>query len=477
VVTPSGIKKVSVETGAVSTISTKPGFFRGATWSGDGNSIVFASGSYRLRLFEVSSRGGVPRLLLDPDKSEETQSFSTPSFVPSDAHQLLLFSLGITAPTVTLLDLRSGSRTAITSGIWPVYSQTGHIIYQNSLYGRGLWAVPVSTHNWQRIGEPFQIAENGSYPTLSGDGTLVYLEEFPRNRVLTWVNRAGAVLEETGQPQAEIAVPSLSPDGRLIGVEGVEGNTGADVWIHSATGSAKIRVTVHAARDSRAIWSPDGSEIAFWSDRNGSPEVFITSAVPGSTARPVLIGGLPLRGLPEDWSSDGKYLVYKPLGTTGMCYAERDGRSAWRAAVCAPPEPSVLEMAGRLSPDSRFLAYCSNQSGRPEIYVRPFPNANTKWQISREGGTQPRWRKDGKELFYVQRDTMIAVPVSTAPEFSTRTAARLFSSPALEWEWLLPIYDVSPDGRRFVLVEPKGPLRRPAIRVVQNWFAEFGHRR
>jgi Tol biopolymer transport system component len=301
----------------------------------------------------------------------------------------------------------------------------------------------------------------------------VYLETFPGKKVLTWVNRAGADPQEIGEPQQEMEVPTLSPDERLIGVEGAENSTGADVWVHPAGSLGKQRVTTHPARDSRAIWSPDGKEMAFWSDRNGLPEVFITSASPGGSVRPVLVDGRPLRALPEAWSPDGKYLVYKPVKSTAICYAERTGPNSWKAPLCPPTESGALEIAGQVSPDGGFLAYCSDESGRVEIYVRSFPQGGQKKQISRAGGTQPRWSRNGRELFYVERDTLMAVPITTAAGFSHGAPVRLFSNPALDSDWTLPSYDVSRDGRRFVLIAPKGLQRKPAIRVVQNWFAEF----
>jgi hypothetical protein len=133
--------------------------------------------------------------------------------------------------------------------------------------------------------------------------------------------------------------------------------------------------------------------------------------------------------------------------------------------------------AGRFSPDGGFLAYCSEESGRAEVYVRSFPDGEKKWQVSQHGGSQPRWRKDGTELYYVRGDTLIAAKVTLTPGFAVGAAVTLFSNPALDWEYHHPTYDVSADGRRFVLIEPQGALRKASIRVVQNWFAEFRDRK
>ena len=301
------------------------------------------------------------------------------------------------------------------------------------------------------------------------------LKSFPVTRCWSGAVVLASSRVKSVQPQKDMSLPSLSPDGRLVGVEGIEANTGEDVWIHDAHGSAKTRITVDPARDTRAIWSPDGTEIAYSSNQNGIFQIFITTTDAGGKSRLLLAGGQPLQGIPDDWSPNGKYIVYTETGR-GICFVKRDEQGSWQAPSCLE-KPPVDEEAGRFSPDTRFLAYCSNESGRPEIYVRTFPDGQKKWQVSRDGGTQPRWRKDGRELFFVRGDTLFAVAVSTGPTFAVGPAVRLFSNPALEWEFWHPTYDVSADGQRFVLIEYKGPLRKAAIRVVQNWFAEFRDRK
>jgi Tol biopolymer transport system component len=297
---------------------------------------------------------------------------------------------------------------------------------------------------------------------------LVYLQPaFAERKQLIWRNRDGKKLAEIGQPQKQMFLPSLSPDGQFVGVEGMEEATGEDVWIHEVARSTKTRLTLDPARDSRAIWSPDGKEIAFWSNRNGEAEIFTISR-DGQT-RPVVIDGEPVRGFPDAWSQDGKYLVYAGWN---LCRLERKpDRSGWTNRTCW--QNSSWEAAASFSPDGRFLAYCSGESGTSEVYVRPFPDGGTKWRVSVNGGAQPRWRRDGRELFWVEGETLIATSVSTTPTFSMGAATRLFSDPNLDWSWMWPAYDVSPDGQRFVLTEASGAVRNATIRVVQNWFAEF----
>ena len=152
----------------------------------------------------------------------------------------------------------------------------------------------------------------------------------------------------------------------------------------------------------------------------------VPASIAGGKSRPLLAGGQPVQGIPDDWSSNGKYIVYMAPGR-GICFVKRDEQGAWQAPSCLQTPPADEE-AGRFSPDNRFLAYCSNESGRPEIYVRAFPDGQKKWQVSRDGGTQPRWRKDGRELFFVRGDTLFAIAVSTGPTFSVGEAVRLFNA-------------------------------------------------
>jgi Tol biopolymer transport system component len=184
-----------------------------------------------------------------------------------------------------------------------------------------------------------------------------------------------------------------------------------------------------------------------------------------------MVDGRPLQGFPDAWSPDGKYLIYAPPWTWTLCRVERNPQGDWGNSTCWPT--SSWEVAASISPDGRFLAYVSGESGMSEVYVRPLLDGGEKWRISTNGGSQPRWSRDGKELFYVEGNTLLAVSVSTKPPFSFGAATRLFSDPNLDWNYGHPIYDVSADGRRFVLTEPVGESRQASIHVVQNWFAEF----
>jgi DNA-binding winged helix-turn-helix (wHTH) protein len=464
------LKKVPVDGGPVTTLCGIPGgLFFGGFPAVDGDAIVFAAGPPS-RLYEISVQGGSPRLLAEHRQS--TADFSAPQALPTAARpRPLLVSAGA-LEQVVLYDSTSGRRQILAAGLRPVYSPSGHVVFEKSSMRSEVWAIPFSLPELRPTGDPFPVAEDARFPSVALDGTLVYLHPgHPGGKQLAWRDRQGKKLGFIGQSQKEIWCPSLSPDGRFIGVEGHEEATGEDLWIHSVAQRTKTRLTLDSTRDSRAIWSPDGKEIAFWSLENGIPVVFRIPADGSSGRKPVMVDGRPLQGFPDAWSPDGKYLIYAPPWTWTLCRVERNPQGDWGNSTCWPT--SSWEVAASISPDGRFLAYVSGESGMSEVYVRPLLDGGEKWRISTNGGSQPRWSRDGKELFYVEGNTLLAVSVSTKPPFSFGAATRLFSDPNLDWKYGHPIYDVSADGRRFVLTEPVGESRQASIHVVQNWFAEF----
>ena len=177
----------------------------------------------------------------------------------------------------------------------------------------------------------------------------------------------------------------------------------------------------------------------------------------------------------NDWSRDGKNIAYAALDAVNkqdLWYLRRKPDGAWESVpfLQAPSN----QASARFSPDGQFIVYCSDESGRHEVYVRPFPGGERRWQISNNGGKQPRWSRDGAELFYVEGDAMIAVPVTSSPSFRAGRAERLFQHSDIGASAsTFARYDVSPDGRRFLVMEPFGDQPDTSIRVVQNWFEEF----
>jgi serine/threonine-protein kinase len=277
-----------------------------------------------------------------------------------------------------------------------------------------------------------------------------------------------------------MAHAALSPDGKRVAVVATESGN-ADVWVHDVTRSTKTRLTFAPGNEVAPVWSSSGQEIVY-----SVAEAGIERKAADGTGDPTV---LTQSGNSPDLSRDGRYLVYHASGgATGqdIFYVELSADGAVGEPIAFLSEPGN-QVVPKLSPDRRFLAYVSNESGRTEIYVRPFPDGAGKWQASVEGGSRPRWRSDAKELFFVNAATLMAVSVSTDAGFTLGQPQRLFDSPDLiRGGGNVPFHDVSADGQRFVTIASLEGLQPgaseqsepepPKIRVVQNWAEEFRDR-
>ena len=488
------LNRASVEESRVAAICSAPYGFSGGTWSPGGDSIVFGAstapgeapqendvvpsaefGAWMVfgvtgaqRLFRVEAAGGEPELLFEPREEIANRVMLHPSFVARGTYSPLLLYVAAIDPThgeIFVRDLDTDEERSLTDGFFPRYSPSGHILYQTNLRGGAIWALPFSTLRMEPTGKASLVAERGKYATIAQDGTLAYVEvERPGPQRLVWRDRTGEKVGEIGQPQDEISVPRLAPDETRVGVEGVEEATGRDIWIHEIDRPVKTRLTVDESRDSRAIWSPDGNNVVFWSDRTGGVDMFLKPADGSSPARQ--LSSTSAEEWPGDWSPDGTCLVFGHLGGF-WCMSDFEGGGE--------PKRTLLFQEGNLvtgadvSPNGKFLAYTSNESGSHQIYVRPYPDFDRRWQVSQTGGRQARWNPNGRELFYVSGDTLYAVAVETEDVFSLGRTARLFSDTSLDWLYGTPMYDVSSDGNRIVTVESIGGESKPRIRIVQNW--------
>ena len=220
-----------------------------------------------------------------------------------------------------------------------------------------------------------------------------------------------------------------------MAVRGTEDNNN-DVWVHELGRALKKRLTFDAALDGAPIWWPSGKEITFRSARQGKSEIYIRPR--GRHGRAGHVGSRALGRETHDWSPDGKYLLYRAGLDLSYLKRKEDGSGFDPVPFL---QTSFSESVAKFSPDGRFVAYLSDESGRNEVYFRPFPGGDGKWQVSGNGGAQPRWSKDGKELFYVERDTLMTVAVATTPSFTSGAVTRLFQDANLSGT--VPHYDVS----------------------------------
>ena len=489
------LKKISPDGGPALTLCRLPsGSFGDGAWSPDGESIVFAAEPPPMSLYQVSAQGGNPKLLFGPENSEPAQGFRHPHFLPLEAgERILLFTEGSAFGGATayqrdsrilVQNLDSSTRSVLVQGRNPVYSPTGHILFSRWRTGteHGLWALPFSLQTLKPTGKAFLVSENGEHPSVARDGTLAYFHRQPRPDQLVWKDRSGKKLGEIGQPQP-IAQVSLSPSGAAVAVAGYEPNF--EVWLHDTARPIKTRLTFDPGLQGGPVWSPQGDRIAFFSAPYPPKPKYnldiLVRAADGSGETEELVA-TPLHEFPTDWSRNGRYLVFDrcELYRSESWKTQRDlFYLKWKGDGSGYEEVPFLqtisdESLGVLSPNGRFLAYCSDESGQKEIYVRSFPEGGGRSRVSGHGGSQPRWSRDGKELFYVENDTLMAVSVTTGPSFSVGSLKPLLKDSNLQYNSLGHRYDVSRDGRRFVLAESIHSPR--AIRVVQNWYAEFRDR-
>ena len=473
------LKRISVQGGpAIALCSLPQGNYFGGAWSPDGSVIAFST-AVPERIYEVPSQGGAPKLLLSEKGSRNFQ----PQFLPGQATARgIVFTLGLlTDRDIVFKNLETGEYSVLAEGDYPVFSPTGHILYQRNVTGGGLWALPFSIETLKPTGEPFPIVENVARPSVAIDGTLVSVD-VPGSGLqqLVWLDRTGRKLGTVGRPQPAIRHPALSPDGGRVVVSAFEEGTNLDIWVHEVDRALKTRLTFDPGTDQYPKWSPSGEEIVFSSNRTGNVDIFSRAA--DGSAEPVSLVSTPVIELPSAWSPDMKYFVYVAVDPeTGLDIRYLERKESGDGYDSRPfLQTAFTESNSRLSPDGRFVAYISDESGRTEVYVRSFPQGGGKWQVSANGGNFQRWSRDGRELFYVEGETLVSVAVSTTEGFSPGSAKPLFEHPGLDG-LSSSSYDVSADGQRFVVVEDveseEGEQAKPpSIHIVENWFEEFKDR-
>jgi serine/threonine protein kinase/Tol biopolymer transport system component len=457
--------RIPAEGGTPSVICKVRGQFKGGVWDPKGDTIVFADAE---GMYSVPAAGGAPTTIVEHPHIEKPALLDLPD--GRHAYVFQVMEPPVRGHKVQYMVAGEHTRHTIlvssSSNPYPAYSSTGHIIYVDGAGSSvAIWALPFSLATLKATGQAFPIAQHGTCPRLAGSGTLVYSDVPPNQLQLAWVDRGGNVVANIGKPQLYVG-PVLSPDGRRIAVR--TGESGFDLWTGETESGVLSRLTVDTPPYSVA-WSPSGSEIAYCADYNGSHAILSKPADGAGNAKPLLTG-LPVVGF-LDWSPGQRYLMYSALSpqTQGdIFYRERrpDGSMGEQVAFL---QTAFNEYMPQFSPDGHFVAYVSNESGRAEVYVRTFPGHEGKSRISPDGGISPRWRRDGKELFYVNGPKLMAAPVTAAAAFSAGPPVALFSKPLLA----SGEYDVAPDGKRFLVREGPVDAHPLAIHVVNNWFEEF----
>jgi len=487
--TGSVLKKVAITGGPTVVMASRLSEgFRGATWGPD-DTIIFATADVGSGLQRVSAAGGESTVLTRPNRERGESDHLWPEFLPGG--QAVLFTIAplgspirMDSAQVAVLDLRTGTqKILVRGGSHAQYVPSGHLVY--GVAGT-LRAIVFDLDRLEAVGAPIPVLPevtmtgNGAAGfAVARDGTLVYVpgDAAVRRaaRTLVWVDRQGRE-EPINAPARQYTYPRISPDGTRVALDVRDQQN--DIWIWHLARGTLTRFTLDPAEDQYPVWTPDGRRLLFRSARSGQSNLF-WQAADGTGA----VERLTQSENPQ-WAyamtRDGTRLVFRednPKTGRDLMALTLDKQRQAHPLV----RTTFAEFNGEISPDGRWLAYQSSESGQNEIFVQPFPNVGEgRWQISTGGGAEPLWARGGQELFYLApTGALMSIRIERAQTFAFGTPTKLF-----EGRYFLvdPVaegrkYDVSPDGKHFLMIKPGGAVEQTAppanIIVVQNWLEEL----
>ena len=462
----SKLKKIEVSGGSAQTLCDAPSAY-GGTWNRDGTILISLDTKGIQR---VSAAGGslTPVFPLDESRKELAQAW--PNFLPDGRHFVYQSWNGKSEESALIVGALDGSvrKLLLKADSNPVYAAPGYLLFaRNST----VMAQAIDVAKLELHGEPFPIAENVTYLaansyvniSVSENGVMAYWMGGTSKRQLIWFDRSGKQLDSVG-PAAEVNDIVLSPNGKRLAMQRiVDGNS--DIWLMDLERGVPARFTFAAETDDTPVWSADGSVVVFSGGENlfnlyrknssgvGKPEPLLqTENVKEAT----------------DWSRDDNFILFTDI--TAKTVAD-----IWVLPRAAGAQPyswvatEFEETMAQFSPDGRWFAYTSNESGRIEVYVQAFPVSGGKWLISYGGGSQPHWRADGKELFYIAPDKrLMSVNINAGSTFETSAPTPLFLT-QVGYYAAPNRYVVTADGGRFLINCPAGEVSRTPFAVVINW--------
>jgi Tol biopolymer transport system component len=467
--TSGELKRVSLQGGLPITIGEVP-YYGYGNW-GSEDIIVFSPVRKGSGLYRVLAGGGEPESLALPDTDKGESYYAFPQILPGGSTVLFtIFGRGGWQIAVLSLESRE-QKILLEGGRQARYVETGHLVYEVPVSG-GLMGVPFDLENLEVTGDPVLLLQGIRYNpsdavdyAFSSSGTLAYVPLPTDEQTLVWVDREGTESMIT-QEKGTFGVTRISPDGRQVSISVFEDDGSRNVWIYSFDGDSFSRLTFEGDFNTTQTWSPDGKWIAFQSGREGLRALYRQLA-DGSGPPQQLTTLSQAAQIPDSWSPDGSVLAFTQAGEIWELSMDGDGK----------PQPLLnspnYQCCAAFSPDGHSFAYVLDERGQRHVYISPYPKPNVKWQVSGdEGGGEPVWSPDGRELFYRSGDKMLVVSVEMEPSFSVGKPRVLFEGSYVTTQFTpgKPYYDISPDGQRFVMIRAAGEAQ---INVVLNWFEEL----
>jgi serine/threonine-protein kinase len=482
---PTTIRIASLGGGPPVTVTDSGVALAGATWGPDGYIYTDAPGGQPL--VRVPATGGVVERVsvIDTTHTQNETSHHWPAALPGGKGVLFTVShdalTNLDQADIAVLDLATGTHQILVRGVAARYAPTGHLVYVTS--DGSLMAAPFDEDRLELTGPAVALTDGialrlvGSLDlTLSQTGTLMYVTggvaEDPNEMV--WVDRDGRHTAVDPGWLGEFYTPALSPDGSRLAVS-IVGDAGRDLWVKQLDTGPLSRLTFPEGSDHRPWWSRDGRSVLFVSERGETRDLYRRRADGVGQAEPVLV--LPEPVNQGEFSADGEWLVYRTGRNDALdVYARRTSGDTTALPIIA--DPNINEHSPALSPDGKWLAYVSDESGQWELYVRPFPNVDDgRWQVSTAGASEPVWAPSGRELFYKNTaDEMMSSEVQTNPSFMVGQQRVLFSASDYYSYAFHPQYDVTPDGEQFVMVRFRSVGEAGSLVVVENWLDELVER-
>jgi hypothetical protein len=422
----------------------------------------------------VPASGGAATQATHPDAAKGEAGHAWPFFLPDGRHYLFLAMtrrIGEKA-TIHVGSLDAPGSTVVTPSDSRAEYANGYLLYvlQGTLVARRF-----DPETLKASGEPIPLVEHIAVDvndtasfSVSTNGVMAFVQgDAAVTSELVWLDRSGAEVGKIGEPgpYSEVA---LSPDGTRLAYGFAEKSGAQDIWVRDLKRDVASRLTFNPRNDNWPVWSPDGRRIAFSSDRDGHNAAMVRDASGTGNEQP-LYAADDAEVAVDDWSRDGQRLAIDILPASRRW----DIKSLAMDGASKPVDYLVTdasEHSARFSPDGRFVVYVSNESGANEVYVQTFPPSGGKWQISNGGGTKPKWRGDGKEIFFMAPDdTLKAVPVSISATFEPGIPKALFKRTIERGGLARSRWTLTPDGQRFIVNAARVASQSAPFAVVLNW--------